>query len=245
MVIYFLKFLFIFLFGLTAQAEIVDKSFRFSYLGNQFDNGYSEAKYNAVILKVKEVYEPVIHSLGGSFHILDDWSDGAVNAWAFRLGREYWLELPGGMSRYHLINEEAFILTICHELGHLLGGEPMNGVISFEGQADYFSSQQCAETLFKEIKAFAELPANQEVLRRCSKEKERKALCQRVLKGALSLTSYYAEISNKPFPKLSTPSSFVAQKTLQQHPEAQCRLDTIGAGYFNQSRPICWFKSSP
>jgi hypothetical protein len=211
--------------------------------GDIYDNGYPQTKYNEVLNTFKRVYGLIIKKEGGTFHIMDDWSDGAVNMWAWRQGSEYWLEIPGGMSRYHLINEEAFIVTICHELGHLLGGEPTrgNGSISLEGQADYYSTSSCVKQMLKEIKPYKGVTIDQEVLDRCSGEAQLDT-CQRALMGSLSITSYYAFLEKVGFPKLSTPSQRRVAQTLRIHPKAQCRLDTLYAGFVGGIRPRCWFK---
>ena len=214
--------------------------------GSRYDNGYPEAKYNEVLNILKKVYGPIIEAKGGSFHILQDWSDGAVNMWAFRLGSEYWLEMPGGMSRYNLINEEGFLLSACHELGHLLGGTPFKGSsqsISLEGQSDYYATLDCIDKVLTEVKPYKKVSPNEEVQSLC-KQKNKDlslSLCHRTLSGALSLTSYYAELEKSPFPKFSRPSKTVVRETLKIHPPAQCRLDTFLAGYQKKERPKCWY----
>ena len=85
--------------------------------------------------------------------------------------------------------------------------------------------------------------------------------CGNRFDGIKSLTSYYAEIAKAPAPSLKTPSSKVVSRTLQSHPDAQCRFDTMiaalkcsdrldfdyqddkaGACQTRQgSRPRCWF----
>jgi hypothetical protein len=238
-------FFFIFTSFLQAQIDyhsIVDSTYFFSQLNDPFDNGYPETKYQEVISIVKKTYDPIIKALGGELFILDDWTDGAVNAWANRLGQEYWLEIPGGLSRYHLINEEAFVVTICHEIGHLLGKEPLKNMISFEGQADYYATNDCIDNLLSQITALKILPNDTEVQALCNDDED--SLCQRSLKGSLSITSYFAEIANQQFPRFSTPSTVKVKKTLEVHPPAQCRLDTLKAGYFNLLRPECWYLES-
>lgn len=205
-----------------------------------FDNGYPENKYHEVLDTVLEVYTPIVENLGGSSFVIErDWFDGAVNMWAERWGEQYRLEIPGGMSRYHLITEEAFIISICHELGHLLGGVPSRGVISLEGQSDYFANQNCTKLLLSPIDPHKDLDANVEVSEACEEAGE---LCPRVLQGSLSLTSYYAELEAVGAPRISTPSAVTVSETLNSHPPAQCRLDTLVAGYFVLPRPSCWYK---
>jgi len=227
---------------------------RIEGLKNPYDNGYQKTRYHHVLDKVIETFNPLFLAQSQELKILRDWSDGAVNAWAFRLGREAWLEVPGGMARYHLISEEGFLMTICHELGHLLGGSPHRLRISFEGQADYFAPMKCMENILSalEVKPSQFLEGSGNV---CVGE-----FCQERLKGIKSLTSYYAFLEKVRPPTLATTSTTVVEQTLSGHPPAQCRFDTmikaLGCSdrdpfsYDNQvdgacrgelARPACWF----
>ena len=90
---------------------------------NEWDNGYDEDSYNRVLDTFYDVLRALgIEALGGKFIIERDWQDGSVNAFAWKGGDQYGIEIPGGMSRYELINEEAFILVICHGGGGGGGG---------------------------------------------------------------------------------------------------------------------------
>ena len=201
-------------------------------LGDDWNNGYPEKKYHQVLDKIIEIYEPIIQSKGGTLHILRDWRDGSVNAWAWRIGQEYHLEVPGGMSRYHLINEEAFILTVCHELGHLLGGAPArNRAISLEGQADYFATTHCAKRVLPQIEPYKKTTPTQDMQNLCARENDRD-LCYRILSGSQSLSNYFASIARNSFPTLSQESQRQVNQTLTTHPKAQCRLDTFKRGTF-------------
>ncbi len=209
---------------------------------NKYDNGFPEEKYHAILDQFLITYGNIIQSKGGELEIIRDWSDGAVNMWAEKWGTRYILEIPGGMVRYYLINEEAFILSICHELGHLLGGPPQSGEISLEGQSDYFASSRCINKMLQQISPLKRLNYDTDVIDVCTKERiDSHSLCLRAMQGAKSLTSYYAEIIQAPFPSLSTPSQSVVPKTLTTHPHPQCRLDTFKNGYLGKPRPTCWF----
>ncbi len=235
----------LFLFLIRAEAEthplIDEMDLRYSYLNDPFDNGYTEERYNKVLLHLKKIYQPIIESLGGVFIIKADWGDGAVNAWASRIGNEYELEIPGGLARYHLVNEQAFMLTICHELGHLLGGEPHSYLISYEGQSDYYATLSCVEKLFND---FDFISKNQDsAVKFCENhEPESISLCQKSLSGAVSITAVFAEPQQIPWPDLLTPSPKTVTATLQGHPDPQCRLDTYVAGLLKAHRPLCWYK---
>lgn len=241
----------------------------YSLVSDDYNNGYPESKYHSVLDTFISVYTPLIAKRGGSFHILRDFSDGAVNAWAWRTGDEYHLEVPGGMSRYYLISEEGFISTICHELGHLLGGAPLKrqrSTISLEGQSDYFAGAKCLKRILSYIQPYKKIKNDPEVEEICSKN-ETYPNCRRALSGMKSLTSYYAKLENTHSPNFSTPASNRVATTLKNHPKAQCRLDTMKNGYLcpvdfetpfsvndlsigachsthypEFARPRCWFK---
>lgn len=210
-----------------------------------FDNGYKEERFHKVLDVIQDTYGPLVKNEGGELHLLIDWSDGAVNMWAFRYGDEYWLEIPGGMARYHLIIEEAFLTSLCHELGHLLGGAPRNGQISYEGQADYYATRVCIRKLLKALAPDKDVEIDSDVELACASATEKTPFCERAMQGAKSLSSYYAELEKSPFPQITSPSQANASETFSQHPPAQCRLDTFVAGYFDRPRPRCWYHSNP
>lgn len=236
----------------------------FENISDEWNNGYPEERYHYVLDKIIEIYGPIIEKKGGTLHILRDWGDGSVNAWAWRIMDEYHLEVPGGMSRFHIINEEAFILTICHELGHLLGGAPArNKTISLEGQADYFATTHCAKRVLPQIAPHKKIEPTNEIKNLCS-DQINQNICHRILAGSQSLANYFAWIARSDFPSLILESERQVSRTLISHPKAQCRLDTFKRGQFCKAiedevsfddpklgycpnefkikRPACWFK---
>lgn len=242
--------------------SIVD-SHAYSFL-NDWNNGYPESRYNDILDTFISIYTPIIAQKGGTFHIQRDWSDGAVNAWAWRSGTEYHLEVPGGMSRYHLIIEEAFIMTICHELGHLIGGSPArNQEISYEGQSDYFAASHCMKRMMMVIKPYAQLKPDSERDHHCGNN----IVCHRTLAGARSVADYFASLDGNKTLSLINEDPTVVKQTNDKHPASQCRLDTMKRGYLcpvgfdddvsytdyrngschreffpDYARPACWFK---
>ena len=193
---------------------------------NDYDNGYSRARYDEVLDAFLDEFSDTVAEFGGELKIQRDWGDGAVNAWAWKIGREFILEVPGGLSRYHLINEPAFVSVVCHELGHLIGGAPASRYnISFEGQSDYYASQKCVRRIVHRLNQDYLDLTNAEVEELCS----RKLGCRAAVVGALAVTSYYASLANAPAPTLTNRDRNQAQETLASHPDAQCRLDTLVA----------------
>jgi hypothetical protein len=195
-------------------------------------NDYTEARYHEVLNRFIAIMKPKVEARGGVLRIKRDWSDGAVNAWAWREGNRYWIEAPGGAARYYLINEEGFLATLCHEMGHLLGGAPGRHEISFEGQSDYYSAAKCLRMVLAEIEPFKVIRPPAEVINSCAVwvGHEQRMICERTMIGALSVTAYYAQLDKVPAPQISTPSQERVRQTLRVHPKAQCRLDTYMAG---------------
>lgn len=208
---------------------------------NKWDNGYPATRYHEVLNHVMNVYSPIISERGGRLFIKKVWADNAVNMWADRYENRYILEVPGGFARYYLITEEGFLATVCHELGHLLGGLPASGDISFEGQSDYYATETCMNLVMPGLRPYKEVVPDTEVAAICKEDEH----CARVLMGAKSVTAMYAELERKPAPQLSTPSKVVVKKTNTKHPPAQCRLDTMYAGFEKRPRPACWYKEVP
>lgn len=140
-----------------------------------------------------------------------------VNAEITKIDRSIVLSVLGGMIGHALMTPETFMLLLCHEVGHVLGGPPLkskNGWSSTEGQADYFSGF-CAKNLGLEEEGF--------------------------LAAALNLGKIYAQVTNQPEPNLSRCDETSVTRTNYGYPQVQCRLDSILAGWRQNSRPGCWY----
>lgn len=129
-----------------------------------------------------------------------------------------------GMAHRREINQDALILIICHELGHLYGGDPLKNArdqISAEGQADYFASNKC--------------------LRRALRIFNDKDIEKRSLFAIRNVGKFLANNWGHPIPHQSTPDTSVTDETLLEHPTPQCRFDTLLAGLNHTPRPKCWY----
>lgn len=142
-----------------------------------------------------------------------------VNAEITKEGRAAIIEVWGGMIHHPRMNERVFVLLLCHEVGHLLGGPPLKsrlGWSSTEGQADYFSTRQCARAAGLSEAHFYE--------------------------SAERLVQIYADVTGEPYPELRRCDDTIVDRINFGYPSAQCRLDTLVAGWTNAKRPFCWFK---
>ncbi len=229
------------LFTSTLHATIVPQGGGINFVG-RYNNGYTEGRFLLLTEGFEQFFRPHFEALGANFFVDTDWSDGAVNAWAWKEGERYSLEIPGGIARYHTMSEEAFVMNLCHELGHLMGGAPAsNSHISFEGQSDYFATAKCfkrfAPYVNEKLGGFQSgtdrtVFSEEAILKNRCITHETPLVCEQILRGALGATAYYAELEKAKTPSLSTPDRSVTRRTLNAHPKAQCRFDTMVAGAF-------------
>ena len=195
-------------------------------------------------------------SKGGVLKVNRLWSDATVNASAERDGNTWIVNMYGGLARHHITNAEGFTLVMCHEVGHHLGGFPMiqgDDWASNEGEADYFATMKCFRRVNEKENnvnrmAAAQVPAI--VKEKCSvqfKSQQEIALCERNSVAGMNLAMLLWDLANNKVsrvyfqnqrmglmnakPGYDTPDPSQVSSTDDEHPAAQCRLDT----YFNGS----------
>lgn len=256
-------------------------------------NGITEAEFTQAIDEVEAVYAPIISSMGAKLNIERNWSDGTVNAYASQSGKAWKVAMFGGLARHETITRDAMALVLCHEIGHHIGGAPKKGgsagdggwwggngggAVSWasnEGQADYFATLKCLRKAWMNDnnEAIAKaLNAPKLVIDACKKAYKRNkmdtALCVRTSMAGQSVGNLFASLGKLPEPKFETPDTKVVTKTDDNHPKAQCRLDTYyqgslcdvnenedvsqtdevkatchgSLGHKIGTRPLCWFK---
>lgn len=159
--------------------------------------------------------------LAGNFNLVIrlDTLNSRVNAEIIKQDNQLVIEILGGMLRHEVMSPDVLLLLLCHEIGHFLGGPPMKsrtGWSSTEGQSDFYSGAKCARTLGFNEAAFTE--------------------------AAIALTQIYAEVGREDMPGLDRCDETTVERTNFGYPGAQCRLDTLMAGWVGNTRPRCWFK---
>ena len=56
-----------------------------------------------------------------------------------------------GMARRPEMTEDAFMIIVCHEIGHHLAGMPQyDEWAAIEGQADFFATHACAKNMWRD-----------------------------------------------------------------------------------------------
>ena len=259
------------------------------------NTGITEAQFNSAIDKVETIYAPIISSMGAKLNIQRKWDDGTVNAYASQSGKTWTVAMFGGLARHKTITEDGMALVVCHEVGHHIGGAPKKGGstsgggwwggssggvsswASNEGQADYFATLKCLRKAFlndNNTAIVAAMNVPKSLTDACKKttkgDKEDSALCIRTSMAGKSVANLFSDLSKLPEAKFETPDAKVVSSTDDNHPKAQCRLDTYFQGSLcdvsmNEdvsqkeevkgtchgtlghkigTRPLCWFKPS-
>jgi hypothetical protein len=212
-------------------------------------SGITESIFNGIIDQVIQEFGPVIEKAGGRLTVHRFWKDATVNAYADKLGKEYELNFFGGLARRKEITPDGFSLVVCHEMGHLIGGMPYykNTDIAVEGQSDYFATLTCAKKIWAsgEVRypPKKDIAVPQVVVDACAGEFNGKEsdLCVRSNRGSLGLATLLAVLDGDRKPSFLTPDLMEVTGTLEDHPYAQCRLDTYFAGSLDKARPRCWY----
>ena len=215
------------------------------YPVDQKTTGLTVEQYHEAIDKVLKVYSPIAKSYGASIDAERLWESETVNAGTIRRdnGKKWVLRLYGGFARHPHISQDGYMLVICHEIGHHIGGAPKKyypdrGTIwaSTEGQSDYFATLKCLRKVFardnnQEIIRTREIPDSirSECQLSFTTDGER-ALCVRTGLAGISVAAVNADIRRAPLPDIEDEDTNVVDTTYNAHPEPQCRLNTYFAG---------------
>jgi hypothetical protein len=197
--------------------------------------GLTEAQFNEVIDRATEVYGPIFSQFGATLEFSRLWSDNTVNASADQPSSTRWrVTMYGGLARRPEVTEDGFAMVICHEFGHHLAGFPfVQSWAANEGQSDYFATGACAFRLFNAnpelvAKARDELPADMKAKCDDAHPAQDRDVCYRALLAGKSLGDLLAGGPDKV--AFNTPDTSTVSRTNNQHPAAQCRLDTYVSG---------------
>lgn len=166
--------------------------------------------------------------------------------------REHNLFIFGGFARIKGMTKDALINTVCHELGHGIGGEPLKKKkeiepISAEGQSDYFATRYCLERIFKHIKPAQEVKAVSEYVgnlcRTNARSRNEQNFCLRAFQALEVERMIFKEFQGKETSfEVKDPTIVETVNSSETfYPSAQCRIDTMVAGVLKQERPRCWW----
>lgn len=156
------------------------------------------------------------------------------------------ISLWGGLVRAPGSTHGALVAILCHELGHLLGGEPRQRIAgadwaSLEGQSDFFAAKTCMPRFFKAYPQFS-LNISEEVVKKCGDD----LICQKTLQAGLEMMNLLQRYSFKEYTPVDLQTLAPAtEELITSYPSEQCRLDTYVHGARCHDKdclpPPCWF----
>ncbi|MBY0415451.1 MAG: hypothetical protein K2Q18_14865 [Bdellovibrionales bacterium] len=209
-------------------------------VGDKMAGNMTEARFLEIVGKVSAVYAPIITSMGATLKMNNDWKSTTVNASAQQYGTTWQVNMFGGLARHRLTTDDGFMMVVCHELGHHIGGAPRydnnTDWASNEGQADYFAGLKCMKRVLQNednIAVVAGMTIDAEATKKCEavyKSASEIALCQRISMAGKSLGSLLGDLGGNSNVNFNTPDKKTVKVTNDAHPAAQCRLDTYFHG---------------
>ncbi len=203
--------------------------------GDFYNTSKTPAKFEQFTNRIVSLYADTIKELGGNLKTEFLWDSPDLNAYAEKEKSNWRIVFHGALYRDKRVTDDGFIMTVCHELGHLLGGAPfkLGRETSAEGQADYWASTVCAKRYFTEFPEDIVM-SNGFVRDQCTQKYEgdvpSQKICYRTIMAGHSLASFVGMKTEGKTPRFETPDKHVLDVTDQLHPLAQCRLDTFLAG---------------
>ena len=263
----------------TGRGGFAPENNRKIEVGDKASNNMTKEMFLDAVLRVSSVYEPIVAEKGGKLIMNNRWDDATVNASAQQSGKNWQVNMYGGLARHPLVTVDGFMMVVCHELGHHIGGAPRKGGwgsawASNEGQADYFAGLKCMRRVLENednIAVVSKMEIDADATAKCEsiyKSASEVALCQRISMAGKSLAMLLGDLGGNSNVNFTTPDTTKVARTNDNHPQAQCRLDTYFQGslcdkaisddvdgkdalkgvclkrdgYELGMRPLCWYK---
>jgi hypothetical protein len=184
-------------------------------------------------------FESRLRDKGLQFSVKIDWDNNWFSAHANFEKKNSSVVLWGGFLRAPGMNEIIIATTLCHELGHLIAGPPLQTIsaednVATEGQSDFFAGSCLAEFAQKHPQYFQNI--SPEVRAFCLKDFN----CAVALEGGLQTVRFMQKWGFEPYEPVALLKSAPVVKTFvaNVYPDNQCRLDSFKA------RALCLKKSA-
>ena len=220
--------------SLSAQASILppndlDKEDNLEMIANM-----TQKEFKEIINGVISFYNEPAANQGAKIKVNAMWDNSTVNASAQQMGSSWVINMYGGLARRPEVTPDGFAMVVCHELGHHFAGFAFKGSswAANEGQADYFATHACARRVWgkqKEVNASFRTQVGQFEKSKCDEAysvQDDRDLCYRTTAAGLSLATLLSKLGNSGEPRFETPDDNKVARTNDNHPAAQCRLDT-------------------
>lgn len=223
--------------------EYSDSSREFDLASKGIEGGITKEQFDEIIQTHQEKYDEsnIIQAYGASLTIKKLWDNNTKNAGASKKGSKWTIKMYGGLARHQPITPDSFALVLCHEMGHLLGGFPAYekvdriSLLSSEGNSDFYATFVCAHFLWqseveinKKFRTTVEKPAKNLCDQIYSIVADQN-LCYRKLTASKSLAYFLNEDKEVSF---TNHDKNKVDANDNDHPDGQCRMDTLMSGSF-------------
>lgn len=202
---------------------------------NFYNKDKTKEKFEQIAGRVVSLYSDTVKELGGNLKLTLLWDSNELNAYAQKDQTNWEVIFHGALYKDRRITDDGFALTVCHEIGHLLGGAPfkLGQNTSAEGQADFWASSVCIKKYFQQYPtevAIKDGTAKKSCDAKYAGDKEAQKICYRGTQAGLSLALFVGLASEGRAPNFDFPDKRTPLITNQLHPNSQCRLDTFLSG---------------
>ncbi len=230
----------------------------FSQLITKDEVSNASVELRELVDRVNDVYRPIFRKNLLRFKIRADFDEelamdinDRITHWGSPASADFFpnrlgvVDFRGETMALDYMTKDVGALILCHEIGHLIGGAPLNKKLSFEGkwttsegQADYFSTLKCVKRLWQLDEAQVlerDLDIPGSLWNKCDlqfAELKDRGICQRTLKAInnLAKTYFYSRSTSEEAIGLNVNSAYIADVTIEKYPDDQCRIDILVAG---------------
>lgn len=109
--------------------------------------------FDRIIQLFETTFSPLSAKNGRELEILTDYKEDWVQAFARRWEKDQ-IIVYGGVAAIKNGSEDTMALILCHEAGHLYGGDPVGdefNKLSVEGQADFWAASFCLDKILPSL----------------------------------------------------------------------------------------------
>lgn len=214
--------------------------------------GFNEEQYHKVLGTFMVEYHQLVKTkTGHDFAVKFEWQNNYFGAFAQKEAdkNRYSISLWGGMSRAEGMTEEVAYFILCHELGHIMAGDPKQTIpgsdwASSEGQSDFFAAKRCLPHLMKKLQ-FKKRYTSERVKKICAGNQE----CETIASIGREFVAFAQKWSYQNYTEVNlntAPSEVPSEMLRNRYPSDQCRLESVikGASCLvdkNCARPVCWY----
>ncbi|KHD89090.1 MAG: hypothetical protein OM95_04450 [Bdellovibrio sp. ArHS] len=233
--------------GQRVQVQESTSGYFYLPVGSKNVSGLTEIDYAQLLgqFLVKNMAK-VQDATGKKLIIPYEWQSPYFAAFAQQKEDFMQISVWGGMVRAPGATKAALAAILCHELGHILGGEPRQTIpgsdwASIEGQSDYYAASVCLPEL---LSAYPDLVSSidEDVKKVC----EQNELCEKTLQAGVEMVRLLQKYSYREYTPVSlfTPAPAASELIRNTYPSDQCRMDSFVQGSLCQlgacRAPVCW-----